>query len=403
MRICSIVMATLLLSGSLAFAQVCPASPGSVCLVPSRTQTTVSSAYVTPSTSLLTPATVPYTASTVCPMPMGATVPSYPMSMGMTAYPMYGMSTGCPMSMGNVGMMSTCPTTGMAMGSMAASCPMMGMAPSSYSNVSAYQTTVSSDTACVLNAISGLRSDIRALNGTVTAAALQVRGQALISRMNQLMNQEIAFRQQLAANPNMPGAQIIANQLTNEANALNQDIAAFNTELSMVPTDQRPFITAQLNTFDVAYWTPALQRFASYRSQFPQSGSVYQTASVSNPWLTTWQSSYQTAINNIATSPQVYASAYWWSSTRVLGSTETFPAGSMMTLPSGAVIYIPASSAASMGMTSVCPVVTPVAPVAPVAPSVTTGVLGTTETLPQGTTTMPVTPESTPGMGTTQY
>lgn len=201
---------------------------------------------------------------------------------------------------------------------------------------------VSPETACVVN-------ELRAVRGQIFASALQLRGQALVDRLNMLTMQEMTFRQQLASNPNMPGAQAEASSLTAQATALNQDIAAYNRELSMVPTDIRPYVATQINTFDVVYWQPSMQQFATYRTQFQTSGpATYQPAVVANPWLTQWQTNYQTSLNNIGSTQQTIASVRWWGSPQVLGTTETLPAGStisptgtMMMLPNGAAIYFP--------------------------------------------------------------
>lgn len=376
-------MATLLMCGSLALAQVCPpTAAGTVCLVPPRTAatTTITSTSAACPTVTLPMSNVPMTyqmssvpmyqpAYQVTTMPMGcqvpmASVPMQPMQFSMApmaSVPMQPMQfsmapmAGCPMG-------ASVMNTGMV--------PISSLMPSCPSSVSA-------DTSCLLSAISGLRNDVRATNAQIYATSLTLRGQMLTSRINALMTQEMLFRQQLAANPNMPNAQAQAAALQAEAMSINRDIAAFNQELAMVPADQRPYLASSLNTFDVVYWQPTMQSFASYRNQFQQASATYQSAVAANPWLPAWQTQYQTSINNIATTPQVYASARWWTGTQVLGSTEmypsgimTAPSGSMMSLPAGATIYIPPSSM-----------------------STTTGTVGTTGTMVMpntGTSTMTI-------------
>jgi hypothetical protein len=220
---------------------------------------------------------------------------------------------------------------------------------------------VTPDTACLINELRMTRAEVR-------AQALQLHGLMLTSRMNQLMADEMLFRQTISANPNSPDARMMSARLQSEAAALNSDIVAFQNELALVPADQRPYLAQSLNTFDVAYWTPAMQRFAQYNTQFQQTASTaYQPAVAANAWLPSWQTAYQSSVNNIAMQPQVFASNRWWTTTAsaqvpttttttVLGSTETYPMqtmptnvqpGSAIYLPAGSVIIIPPSSTMS--------------------------------------------------------
>lgn len=201
---------------SLAFAQVCSAVPGSVCLVPSQNA-------------------------------MGTQATTYTM-----AYPNGTTTMVVPGS--NISAMSMSPSM-MASG---ASCP----------------SNMSSDTTCLMNQIALLRNDVKTLQGPVRAAAITSCGSQLVSRMNQLIASEMIFRQQVAANPNLPGAQTTALELTAQAESLNRDIADFSREPSSIPTDQRPFLAADLNTFTVACWTPAQIRFAEYRTNINQAGTA---------------------------------------------------------------------------------------------------------------------------------
>jgi hypothetical protein len=298
MKIRSLLAATALLGSSLVYAQMCPpltSSSGSVCLVPS------SSANVTSNVPLgsTTVAAVPYTmvagttqvyTSSMCPTPSNVS----------TIYPM-------PITATNA-------------------CP----------------TNVSADTACIVNQISALRGDVRALQGQVQASALELRGQQLVTRMNELMASEMLFRQRIAANPNWPDAQNTAMMLSLQSDSLNRDLAAFNREIALIPVDQRPYIATNLNTFTVAYWDPTVQRFNQYSSQFPMTQTIYQPAFAANPWLQTWYTNYQTSLNTLSTQPQVYASNAWWTpgTTRVLGSTEVYMAPGMMTVPAGGTVVI---------------------------------------------------------------
>jgi|GEM_PF-2443610 len=208
---------------------------------------------------------------------------------------------------------------------------------------------VSQDAACILN-------EMAAVRGQILSSQLTLQGQMLTSRIDALMSEEMQFRQAFANNPNLPNAQVTALRLNAEAEALNRDIAAFNTTLSMVPVAQRPFVAQQMNTFDVAYWQPTIQRFNTYTASLPQVSVSYQPAFAANPWLQPWVSNYQASVTTLQQTPQVFASVRWWTTqptTVVLGSTEVFPAtstGGYYLLPNGAVIYIPANTAANTGM-----------------------------------------------------
>jgi hypothetical protein len=297
MKVWSIAVATLMCSSTLALAQFCP--PGSegnrVCLVPSPT-------------------------ATGQPTIVGAA----PMT-GTVTVPYSGATT-----------ISGVPATGTMQGACA---------------------NITPDTACLANQIAALQNELRQTRADIRAEGLIMRGTQLTTRLDQLIAEELAFRQQLAANPNWTGAQEVALQLESEANALNRDIAAFNRELGMIPADQRPFLASRVNTFDVVYWDPALQRFAQYRQQFPQTATVYQTASTQMPWLSTWRNNYQASLNNLSTTQQAIATTRWWTSPQVAGTMETLPAGTMqaqgtmmapggtvMMLPQGTALYIPPGS-----------------------------------------------------------
>jgi len=267
-----VLLATLLVSGTLALAQVCPQGytpTGSVC------------------------------------------VPSMVSSVPSVAYP-----TGISTSAATV----TSPV-----------CPNMAVSPG---------------TACLLN-------EMEAVRGQILASQLTMQGQSLTSRINSLQAQEMAFRQQLAANPNMPNAQMTALQLSAEANALNRDIAAYNTTISMVPAVQRPFVAQQMNAFDVAYWQPTVQQFSVYQASLPTVSTTYQPAFAANPWLQPWIANYQASVGSVGQTQQVFASTRWWTQPTavVSGTTEVFPVtgGSYMMLPSGAVIFIPPNVAATTG------------------------------------------------------
>jgi len=248
---------------------------------------------------------------------------------------------GMMMSMGS----SSVPTVVYPLGTM----PVASATGSMVTSPVCPNTMVSQETACILN-------EMAAVRGQILSSQLTMQGQSLTSRINSLMSEEMQFRQALASNPNLPNSQVTALHLTAEAEALNRDIAAFNTTLSMVPAAQRPFVAQQLNTFDVAYWQPTIQRFNTYSASLPQFTTIYQPAFAVNPWLQPWVTNYQASVTTLQQTPQVFASVRWWTTqptTVVLGSTEVFPAtstGGYYMLPNGAVIYIPASTAANTGM-----------------------------------------------------
>lgn len=313
MKIRFVALAMLLVGGTLAFAQsyLCPSS-GPTCLVPSRAmsatrpvatspygfyQSTVPVAsaqqWMQPSYSYGIPRCASGRCSTnACPAPCPMPCP--------TACPVP-CPTVCP---------TTCPTT-YPVGGMtsAAPCPFPGC----------NTACLSPDTNCLLSGIQGLQATIR---GT----ALISQGQELIGAMNDLMMDEMLFRQQFVMNPNATtGIQSAAMLLQNRASSLNNRIAAFNRTLASIPVDQRQYLTCDLNTFYTVSWTPAITEFSTYVSQFPQSAtSIYQTAFNNNSWLPTWQSNYQAALNNIVTVQQTYATVTpWWSGgPLVLGSQE---------------------------------------------------------------------------------
>lgn len=208
---------------------------------------------------------------------------------------------------------------------------------------------VSPDAACISSQLAALRAEVRGV-------AIEAQGQMLLSRMNQLQWDTMAFIQSFSANPNMPGAQIQAQRLLAQANALNQDISGFNQMLTMVPNDQRQFLAPSLNTYTTAYWNPALQRFANFNNQFLASAANMQPLYASNAWLQPWQTSFSSSLGSIASAPQTYASARWWTGGPVvLGSVETYPtagstyqAGSYMMMPNGSAVYVPAGSVPMM-------------------------------------------------------
>lgn len=227
------------------------------------------------------------------------------------------------------------------------SVPASGSSSTISTTVATMPTTVSPDTAAVIN-------EIRALRGDIRATALEMQGRMLANRINMLQASEVVFRQTVAANPNNPVDHAIALQLQAQATALNSDIMAYNQELSMIPADQRPFIAQRLNAFDVVYWTPATQSFAQYRLNYQQNVSTaYQPAYANTAWLQDWQTNYSTALNNIGTTQQTFASTRWWTTTAstgnptVLGSTEVYPngtaiqPGSAIVLPAGTIIIVP--------------------------------------------------------------
>lgn len=313
MKVRSIIATALLFGGSLVYAQVCPPIQGSVCLVPARSASTMQTTYVQPSATLSTSTIVPYSSGMVAMVPM-------------MAYPTTGMNMTCP-----TGMSMAYPTTGVTTSSL-------------------YQTNVSTEAAL----LAGLRNDVRSLQGEVRAASIELRGQQLVDRMDRLMADEMLFRQQLAINPNMTGAQAMATALTQQAQSLNRDISAFNSELAAIPTDQRPYLASRLNTFTTVYWNPTVASFSSYSTQFAaNAGTAYQPALAANPWLPSWQSNYQTALIGVNTTGQTIASSSWWTntSTMVAGMTEVYPSTTnAMMCPQGVVMYVPASSISAYPM-----------------------------------------------------
>lgn len=211
--------------------------------------------------------------------------------------------------------------------------------------------TVTPDTASIITEIRALRADIR-------ATALEVQGQMLVSRMNDLAAREMIFRQLVSTNALTPDQRMIALQLQADATALNTDIAAYTQSLNAIPADQRPYLAQRLNTFDVVYWQPATQQFVQYRTGFQQNASTaYQPAYANNAWLQPWQTNYSTALNTLGATQQTFASTRWWTTTAsagaptVLGSTEMYPGsmtiqpGSAIVLPAGTVIIVPPTSA----------------------------------------------------------
>lgn len=237
-----------------------------------------------------------------------------------------------------------------------------GVTTSAATVVSPYcpNAAVSPGTACLL-------SEMEAVRGQILAFQFTMQGQELTSRIHALQAEEMAFRQALAANPNLPNAQLMALQLTAEANALNRDIAAFNTTLSMVHASQRPFVAQQLSTFDAAYWQPTIQQFSAYQASLQNVSTSYQPAFAANPWLQPWLADYQASIGTVGQTQQVFASVRWWTQpVAVAGTVETFPStttgGSYMMLPSGAVIYIPPNVAATTGTMGTVPAGTALPP-----------------------------------------
>lgn len=379
MKVCSVLMTALLLSASLAFAQVCPSSSTqSQCLVPSSTATTYTITSSTQPTSVYLP-------------------PSSGMSvLGTTqVYPAVGT---CP-----PGMTLAYPTTGIATQGVAPVAATTGVGPVCST------AGFSSDTSCLLNELAALRGEVRSVRGEIRATALETQGRLLAANIDRLQSDEMLFRQNIAANRNLPNAQATAAQLTSSSIELNRQIDAFYRELSTIPPDLRPYLASRLNTFEIVYWTPALQRFSTYAAQFPQGAAMYQTAYASNPWLQNWQNNYLTSLNNISQTPQVFASARWWTNTAVLGSTEMYPSsmpvasapmgtstmyynttssalpygtgtsvapmsstaacgvsavpsGQVVPLPSGAAIFIPANVFAAAPSAQVCPPVSMVTP-----------------------------------------
>ena len=421
MKIRSVVMAMLMLSGSLVFAQVypptCPpTSSGTVCLVPSRNaQGTCPTATCPTSPTAAYPGVCSTSPTAVCPSYPTAVYPSYPTAV-CPSYPT-AVCPSYPTAVCPSYPTAVCPTypTAAFPGSVTVPySPSTGMAY--YPNLTATGVCQSMpmgtpsgcacsspDTACLLNELEALRSDIRSTRAQIKSASLQLQGQVIIGLMNRLMNEEQAYRQGLAANPHLTGAQVMAMGLQYRVNEINQQITAFNQELSMIPPDQRSFLACDLNTFDTAYWTPAMQRFASYTNQFIQNAcTVYQPLYAANPWLQSWQTSFQTALNTISTAPQTYASARWWAmvptvqGSTVLGTTEVFQPGSqiigsVMMLPTGNTVFVPSGSVPmASASSSVCGVYpAPAAPTAMLPPS--PSVAGTVETAPAPTPAAPPT------------
>lgn len=454
MKIGATMMAAVLLSSCMALAQVCVPSPGTVCLVPApaavgTTTATVSASAVTPlpltsvavvggcPTGMTTPQISSISGMGGTPIILGVMPTSsnqYMMPSGNVAYmPMSNLSASQYGSMG--GNIAYVPISNFNAGQFASAGSNFALVPISSFNASAGQcatgnsfalvpmssigssqfTTSSGNVAYIpvqLASSSGMSSmypsgvtspdtaailnELRATRAQILAAQLEVRGQTLVDRMNNLQAQEMSFRQQLAANPNLPNAQIMANNLQAQATSLNNDIAAFNRELALVPSDIRPQLASSLNTFDVAYWTPAFSQFAMYQASWPQTATTYQPLFAANPWLQPWWTSYQSSLNNIAMAPTTYVTARWWATPQfsaVAGSTEVYPGGSIMMLPSGAAIYFPPGTMPmSTSMTTVMPTTSPqvITPAAttPMPPATgTTGAATTTTTTPATGTT----------------
>lgn len=336
-----LLMAVLLLSSGLAMARVC---------MPDREADTRTSQLVLPSTVAVSqPLSVIYPYGT----PSMASCPAVPSASACCPVsPVQSASAFCPLPSNYYQLTSAgTPYQPMVFLPSSAVAGASYSLPSGCSTVSALpQGSISSD-ACTCNQISGLRADVRVAN-------LQMRGQMLIDRMDNLQARELAFRQNLAANPNLPNAQLTAQQLSTDAAALNRDIAAFNQELNSIPLDQRQAAAPQLSTFYVAYWQPATQRFSTYQASFPQSSTTYQSSFAANPWLQQWHSGYQASLNTIGQSNVTIASNPWWASSQPIASTgmmgsSTMVAGTMMSsgnmmmcpsgvasLPSGQVFYV---------------------------------------------------------------
>lgn len=471
MKVISVVVATLLMSGSLVLAQGCPCqqstSAGTVCLVPAS-----------PCGSMCNTAAVPgpCCASTSIPNYQAAGYPSY----GYNGYPSSGYgypvpswpTTSCltpscntcgtqayyPTSCNTCGSQAYYPTNCNTCGTQAyypapcntcgtqayypTSCNTCGAqtCPTSTCNTCNTQPTCAStclpvvsqtvpyspcasvqggcpttpDTQCIINELEALRNDVRAARGTVATASLVATGMALVNRINALQIEELDFRTALAASQSattpMHDGQVMATRLMNQAVALNQDIVSFNQALAMITPDQRPYMAADLNNFDVTFWTPALQHFACYNTQFQQSmASSYQPLYATFPWLQCWLTNYQTSLNSIAMVPQTFASCRWWCSAGpvVFGAVQPYPCGTcananqfgqggFITTANGSTIFVPAGSVpiantcgvcatqtpcptCGMGMTT-CPVTAPVAaptpaptPQTPPVPPVTRG------------------------------
>jgi hypothetical protein len=234
-------------------------------------------------------------------------------------------------------------------------------------------------------------------------------GHALIARINALMMEELDFRQSLAANPNEPNAVVRGTRIQNMAVALNQDIAAYNQALAAVTPDIRPFVAQNLSTFDSLYWTPAMQRFACYNTQFQQNAStIYQPLYASMSWLQCWMTNYQTSLNTIAMAPQTYACARWWcGGPMVLGSTQQYPycascgnnfaQANLMVLPNGQTVYVPAGAMpfASTCGGGTCPTCSSPCPTCAASQTSTCPTCG------MGMTICPITPAAAPAPATT--
>lgn len=380
-----VLLAILLVSGALAVAQVCPTGypqplssasttttavqPTAICPVTGTAYipATGTAYYPTTGTTYIPASTAycPMTGTTACPSgtaiyPTGT---AYLPVTGTTTYPASGGTMYCPTGSAMI------PGTGVAtMAGLSTICP---------------AGSVSQETSCVMNELAALRNEVRTVRGDMLALTLESRGQMLASRMNQLIAQEMMFRQAIAANPNLPNARQTAFELNSEAEALNRDIAAFNRELGLVPVEVRPYVASRLNTFDVVYWQPTFQRFAEYRTNFPQFVTTYQPAYAANPWLQPWVTTYQTNIVSISQLPQNYASARWWTQPVVLGSTEMIPSTSCvfvpsgmpstMGIPSGSIVYVAPSMTGTTGVIET--------PTVGATPGTTPTVAGTTETL----------------------
>ena len=203
---------------------------------------------------------------------------------------------------------------------------------------------VSSDTTCLLNQLMAIQSELRMTRGMLMASGLEMRGQMLINRMDTLIAQETAFRAEMEANPKMGGAHTQATALQARADVLDRDIAAYTRELSLLPSDARPLTAMQLSTFDQVYWGPAMDRLAAYNTNFRETAcTMYQPAFAANPWLSPWVTTYSAALSTMNANRQVYASARWWTTMQVLGSTEVYP--NMANVPAGSTVYyVPAGS-----------------------------------------------------------
>lgn len=341
MKVSSIALATLLVSGSLGFAQAITSS-GPVCLVPSRsmsaTRPVATSMYTMPQS------TVPVTRV------MGTQQQFYGMPMQQQQY---GWQTGmqgrmipqacgvgmCPSPVAINPCQPSCPSP-VAINQCPPMCP-----PPTATVFPPLATTCSScgpgmtspDTQCVLNSLASLQGSIR-------TAGIAMQGEKLIEAMNELMMDEMLFRQQIARNPNMAGSEAMAMMLQTRAAQLNNAISSYNRVLASMPPDLRPFMACDLNLFNTVYWTPAVETFGTYVTLFPRSAESYQQAFAANPWLPTWHSNYQATITGVTSTQQAYAASVdWWTSgVAVLGTQEMLcapcpvaePIGGMSTIPS---------------------------------------------------------------------